>query len=181
MQKIKIDQGDWVVVCDGKKALILENVGDWKFPNLQTREVFEQDNPPTHEQGSDAPGRSFQSVGSMRSAMEQTDWHRKSRRGFSAVISPDGSMPRSAPGDTNSLVMVAPPRALGIIRQAYSTHVRDALRGEVDKDFVKMPVHEIEKHLTGVPRIMERPHLRRAGIRLAARWRSAAADAKKSA
>ena len=62
MQKIKIDQGDWVVVCDGKKALILENVGDWKFPNLQTREVFEQNNPPTHEQGSDAPGRSY-SVG----------------------------------------------------------------------------------------------------------------------
>ena len=82
MQKIKIDQGDWVVVCDGKKALILENVGDWKFPNLQTREVFEQDNPPTHEQGSDAPGRSFQSVGSMRSAMEQTDWHEKAEEDF---------------------------------------------------------------------------------------------------
>ena len=43
--------------------------------------------------------------------------------------------------------MVAPPRALGIIRQAYSPHVRSALRGEVDKDFVKMPVHEIEKKL----------------------------------
>ena len=23
------------------------------------------------------------------------------------------------------------------------------LRAEIDKDFVKMPVHEIEKHLTG--------------------------------
>ena len=82
MQKIKIDQGDWVVVCDGKKALILENIGDWKFPNLQTREVFEQKNPPTHEQGSDAPGRSFQSVGSTRSAMEQTDWHKKAEKDF---------------------------------------------------------------------------------------------------
>lgn len=149
MQKIKIDQGDWVVVCDGKKALILENVGDWKFPNLQTREVFEQDNPPTHEQGSDAPGRSFQSVGSMRSAMDQTDWHAKAEKDFLEDLAGRLDAAINA-GDTNSLVMVAPPRALGIIRQAYSQHVRAALRGEVDKDFVKMPVHEIEQHLTGV-------------------------------
>jgi protein required for attachment to host cells len=148
MQKFKIDQGDWVVVCDGKKALILENVGDWKFPNLQTREVFEQDNPPTHEQGSDAPGRSFQSVGSMRSAMDQTDWHAKAEKDFLEDLAGRLDAAINA-GDTNSLVMVAPPRALGIIRQAYSQHVRAALRGEVDKDFVKMPVHEIEQHLTG--------------------------------
>jgi protein required for attachment to host cells len=27
--------------------------------------------------------------------------------------------------------------------------LKGAVRAEVDKDFVKMPVHEIEKHLTG--------------------------------
>jgi protein required for attachment to host cells len=148
MQKIKIDQGDWVVVCDGKKALILENVGDGKFPNLQTREVFEQVNPPTHEQGSDAPGRSIQSVGSARSAMEQTDWHDKAEKDFLEDLA--GRLDAAiGAGDTSSLVMVAPPRALGIMRQAYSHHVRSALRAEVEKDFVKMPVHEIEQHLTG--------------------------------
>ncbi len=120
MQKIKIDQGDWVVVCDGKKALILENVGDWKFPNLQTREVFEQDNPPTREQGSDAPGRSIQSVGSARSAMEQTDWHRKAEEDFLHDLAGQARCRDRVAGDTSSLVMVAPPRALGIIRHAYS-------------------------------------------------------------
>jgi protein required for attachment to host cells len=151
MQKIKIDQGDWVVVCDGKKALILENVGDAKFPNLRTREVFEQSNPATREQGSDAPGRSIQSVGSARSAMEQTDWHRKAEEDFlhDLVGHLDAEI---SSGNTRSLVMVAPPRALGIIRHAYSAHVRDALRGEVDKDFVKMPLHEIEQYLTGAPK-----------------------------
>jgi len=151
MQKIKIGQGDWVVVCDGNKALILENIGDWKFPNLQTREVFEQANPPTHEQGSDAPGRSFQSVGSMRSAMDQTDWHKKAEADFLHDLA--GRLDAAiGAGDTSSLIMVAPPRALGIIRQAYSSHVRGALRGEVDKDLVKLPVYEIEKQLTGVPK-----------------------------
>jgi len=43
--------------------------------------------------------------------------------------------------------MVASPRALGMIRSDYSVAVRKVLRGELDKDLVKMPVHEIEKQL----------------------------------
>ena len=41
MTKMKIDTGDWIVVCDGRKALILANLGDRMFPNLHTREVRE--------------------------------------------------------------------------------------------------------------------------------------------
>ena len=44
--------------------------------------------------------------------------------------------------------MIVPPRALGVIRQAYSQKVRSAVQHEVDKDLVKMPVYEIEKYLT---------------------------------
>jgi protein required for attachment to host cells len=36
MPELKIDQGEWVVVCDGRKALVLENVGDDKFLNLKS-------------------------------------------------------------------------------------------------------------------------------------------------
>lgn len=150
MKRLKIAQGDWVVVCDGTKALILENVGDEKFPNLQTKEVFAQTNPKTHEQGTDAPGRSVQSVGSARSSMEQTDWHEQAERAF--LVDLAGRLDAAlGAGNMKSLVMVAPPRALGMIRQAYSTQIKHALREEIDKDFVKMPVYEIEKHLVGAP------------------------------
>jgi protein required for attachment to host cells len=47
------------------------------------------------------------------------------------------------------MIMIAPPRALGVIRQAYSHQLRGVLRQEIDKDMVKMPVHEIERHLAG--------------------------------
>ena len=50
-------------------------------------------------------------------------------------------------GEAKALIIVAPPRALGVLRQAYSHNLRTALRAEIDKDFVKLPVHEIEKHL----------------------------------
>ena len=54
-----------------------------------------------------------------------------------------------AAGKAKSIIMVAPPRALGMIRPAYSHALKGAIRAEVDKDYVKLPVYEIEKHLTG--------------------------------
>lgn len=146
MSKLKLHPGEWVVVCDGAKALVLENTGDEKFPNLKTREVYQQNDPPTHEQGSDAPGRSVQSVGARRSAMEQTDWHDQGERRFLEKLAARLDAALQA-GEVRSLVIAAPPRALGALRQVYSAGLRHALAAEIDKDLVKMPLHEIEKHL----------------------------------
>jgi protein required for attachment to host cells len=146
MTGLKICEHDWVVVCDGQKALILENAGDAVFPNLKTREVYEQKNPKTAEQGTDKPGRAVNSVGSVRSAMEQTDWHDQTEQAFLDDLAARLDAAVTA-GETKAVVMVAPPRALGMLRQVYSPHLRQALRAEIDKDFVRMPVHEIERHL----------------------------------
>jgi protein required for attachment to host cells len=146
MQKLKIRQGDWIVVCDGKKALVMENAGDEKFLDLKTRQVFEHPDPKTHEIGTDAPGRSFSSVGYGRSAMEQADWHDQEEQRFLQRLLDYLSAAVHA-GQIKSLLIVAPPRALGVLRQSYSHDVRKALRAEIDKDFVRMPVDEIEKHL----------------------------------
>ena len=148
MSKLKIRQGEWVVVCDGAKALVLENVGDDVHPNLKTRQVYEHKAAKTHEQGSDAPGRAIQSVGARRSAMEQTDWHEQEEHKFLTDLAGRLDAAVTA-GDAKAITIVAPPRALGVLRQAYSPRLRDALRAEIDKDLVKMPVHEIEKHLAG--------------------------------
>jgi protein required for attachment to host cells len=149
MTALLIRHGEWVVVCDGAKALILENAGDINVPRLKTVQVFEQSNLPTHALGTDAPGRSFNSVGHARSAVEQTDWHDQAERAFllNLALHLDAAI---AEGKAKSVIVVAPPRALGMIRPAYSQALKGAVRVEVDKDFVKMPVHEIEKHLTGI-------------------------------
>jgi protein required for attachment to host cells len=148
MTKLKIKQGDWVIVCDGKKALVLENAGDEKFLNLKTREVFEHPDAKTSDLGTGAPGRSFSSVGSGRSAVEQTDLHAQEEEKFLRKLADHLDVAVKA-GQAKSLIMVAPPRALGVLRQAYSHNLRSVLRAEIDKDFVKLPVHEIEKHLVG--------------------------------
>jgi protein required for attachment to host cells len=76
MSKLRIPHDAFVFVGDGRKALFLRNEGDEKFPNLKTARVFEDENPPTHEQGSDRPGRAFKRAGTnLRSGVEDTDWH----------------------------------------------------------------------------------------------------------
>lgn len=148
MPGLTIRNGEWVVVCDGAKALILENAGDSKFPNLKTVEVFEQTDLPTRDIGTERPGRSYSSVGHGRSAYEQTDWHNQQEEAFLTRLVEHLDAALGA-GKTKSLIIVAPPRALGVLRPAYSHAVKNAVRAELDKDFVKMPVHEIEKHLAG--------------------------------
>jgi len=146
MADLKIDNGGWVVVCDGAKALVLENAGSRMRPNLTTRQVFEQPGLSDGELSADRPGRAFNSVGSARSAMEQVDRHDQDEQRFLTGIA-DHLDKAVLAGETPSLIVVAPPKAIGILRRAYSSHVKQALRAEVEKDFVKMPVKEIERHL----------------------------------
>jgi len=146
MEKLKVGTGDWVVVCDGRKALILENIGDRMFPNLHMKEVREHADQPTSAQGSDAPGKVHSSVGTARSAIEQTDWHDEAERAFLKALA-ERLHQAVTTGETRGLTMVASPRALGMIRADYTDAMRKVLHGEVHKDLVKLPVYEIEKQL----------------------------------
>jgi protein required for attachment to host cells len=142
----KIRNGDWVVVCDGAKALIFENAGDPDLINLITKEAVEAENPSTSEQGADRPGRVHQSVGSSRSSVEQTDWHDRAEQSFLRDLA--ARLDRAVESGTmKGIVLVAAPRAMGVLRPELSPRVTKAIRGEVAKDYTGMPVDQIEKHL----------------------------------
>jgi protein required for attachment to host cells len=143
---VKIDHGMWVVVCDGAKALVLENAGNRNTPKLKTREVYSQVDHKIPELGAGPPGRSFSSVGQGRSAMEQIDRQDHEEQRFLAKLAARLDQAVLG-GETPSLIVVAPPRAIGVLRREFSPHVRQAIRAEVEKDYVKMPVDEITRHL----------------------------------
>jgi protein required for attachment to host cells len=146
MKKTPIGPGDWVVVCDGRKWLILENAGDERLLNLKAREERQAENPATHLQGTDRPGRTHQSTGAARSAVSQTDWHDEAERAFLKSLAKrinDAALRR----ETNALILVAPPRALGMIRPELSPAAVKILRAEIDKDYVALPIYEIEKRI----------------------------------
>jgi protein required for attachment to host cells len=144
---VSIKNKEWVVVCDGAKALVLENAGDATMPDLKTREVYEQENQATRELGADAPGRAGGVDGKNRSAVGQTDWHERNERAFLEKLAGRLDAKVSA-GAVKSIVLIAPPRALGVLRAASSAALKNAVRAEIDKDLVGVPVHELEKRLT---------------------------------
>lgn len=146
MARLKVESGDWVIVCDGRKALILENIGDQISPNLREREVREHTDAATRALGTDTPGRVHPSVGTARSSVEQTDRHDEAERTFLYGLATRLDKAVKA-GETKALIVVAPPRALGMLRKAYTAVIQGALREEVHKDLMKIPIYEIEKHL----------------------------------
>ncbi|MGO4705364.1 host attachment protein [Microvirga sp. 2MCAF38] len=137
-----------VVVADGRKALLLDDTGTALQPQLHLKQsLHAADNPSTRDQGTDKPGRSFQSVGMMRSAMEQTDWHELAERQFALdVIAAIKSLHQQEP--FSALTLVAPPRTLSYFRQEMPELLKKLVRSEIAKDLTKLPAQEIERHLT---------------------------------
>lgn len=148
MSKHAIPHGAFVFVGDGRKALFLRNEGDEKFANFVTERVLvDQENPPTHEQGTDEPGRGFaRAHTTRRSAMEPTDWHKIEEHRFAQRVSAALARlvgERAAP----ALVLVAPPRTLADLRKELDRSVSEKIVLEINKDLTKIPVWEIERHI----------------------------------
>jgi protein required for attachment to host cells len=141
-----LEHSTWVLICDGGKAILAENAGDAAAPNLQVRETFEHPDPPTHEQGTDRPGRKFAGIGEARSATEPTDFHTQAEENFLRTIA--HRLERNI-GERHirNLIVVAPPKAIGVLRRAFSPAVRNVLHHEIEKDYVHMPMYEVERHL----------------------------------
>jgi protein required for attachment to host cells len=150
MSKVRIPHDTLIFVGDGRKALFLRNAGTPTEPNFVTENVVKQDdNPSTAAQGADRPGRSFASVGSARSAMEQTDWHEIEEQRFAREAADIiARMVRAR--NIQHVVIAAPPRTLAELRNALADDVRARVIGEVSKDFTRQPVSEIAKHLAEV-------------------------------
>jgi len=136
----------WAVVADGAKALILVNDGTDASPLLSVLDKAELENPPSREQGTDRPGRMPDPSKGQRSAMEATDWHDLAEAGFLRDFA--GRLNRAAQADRFSrLILVAPPKVLGLLRPELGAAVRDRVVAEIGSDLTGHPVSEIEGHI----------------------------------
>ena len=146
MTRLLIHHKAQVLVCDGSKALFYVNVGDAQAISLQVGKTLVEDHPPTRDLGTDKPGRSFDSAGASRSAVQQTDWHDLAEAAFLRRVAQtlDASV---RVDEVKELVIVAPPRALGMLREQLSESVRGVLKAEIARDLVKMPRPKVEAFL----------------------------------
>jgi protein required for attachment to host cells len=152
MNTVKLPHKAWILVGDGRKALVLRNEGDETFPNLQTTTVFKDlPNPATSELGTDRPGRAVEHLTGRRSGMEATDWHEIAEQRFAQSVA-STLCARDDAGDISALIVVAPPKTLAELRDSFSESLKRKIVAEVNKDLTRHPVHEIERLLTGTPK-----------------------------
>jgi protein required for attachment to host cells len=146
MSGFQIPHDTLVLVGDGRKALFLRNHGDAKFPDLKVERIFADPNPPTREQGTDKPGRTYAGVGSRRAGMEETDWHDLAEHRFARDVA-DALERLVREQKVQRIVIASPPKTLADLRQALHSGVKKCIVGELPKDLTNHPVYEVEKHL----------------------------------
>ncbi|MBT8409604.1 MAG: host attachment family protein [Alphaproteobacteria bacterium] len=134
--------GTWVLVADGEKALFLENTGDVRAPALEVRRMKEQDNPPTREQATAAPGRVQSSATTSSPAYDETDWHRLEKERFAQHLA-DTMLDMARADRFRQIVVVAPPLVLGELRSAWDSEVGARVVAEIDKTLTNHTVTDI--------------------------------------
>lgn len=141
---MKLKSGQWVLVADGARAILLQNEGTALAPQLRAVRTFEHHNPKTSELGDDKPGRAFESTGTRRSATESPDLHQRAEDRFVAGLMTMLADEAKAE-DYSGVIVVAPPVALGEMRKHVSNGLKDHIVAWIDKDLTKETIPAITK------------------------------------
>jgi protein required for attachment to host cells len=139
----------WILIADGAHARLFANHGPGKGIELLDDKLA-ADHRLTHEIVDDRLGRTHESIGATRHAISaRHDPHRELKQGFAVSLAKMLDQ-RRAEHAFDRLVIVAPPKALGDLREALSAPVRSVVRAELDKDLTKTPIAELPGHLAAV-------------------------------
>lgn len=139
-------KGIQVVVADGEKAMILENVGTTDRPQLRVLARLEQDLDAVRAGVTDRPGRRPDTGPGQRSALEEGDVVRVAKDRFATGVAAE--MNRRAADGAARIVLAAPPQTLARLRDALSPAVRARLLGEIDKTLTQHPLDRMAAILT---------------------------------
>jgi len=138
-----------VLVTDGRKTLFFRNEGDENQIDLRTENVDEREDLKDGEMKTDAPGAIGQSGGySGRVAYEETDFHQLEEDRW-AVAAADQVNRRALNNDFEQLVIVAPPKTLGVLRKKLHKEAERRIVCEIPKEMTRRPIPDIEALVVG--------------------------------
>ena len=137
----------WIVIADGAQARILENHGPGKGLIPLPGQAMHKTPRPSRDINSDRPGRSHDRFGPGRHAMEPpSDPHREEKRRFADLLA-EHLNAAALEQSYDRLILVAPAKTLGDLRQALSKEAAARIDGELSKDLTKIPDHDLPGHL----------------------------------
>jgi len=130
---VLIPNSSLIVAVDGSRMSIFRNIGEAFKPALELIEEHQNPTPRSSEMGDDRPGRSGQSTSPRKGAYEQTDLHQQAEDRFARQAAE--RIDQIARDSKVGLVLVAAPRALGVVRQHLRTDTSQKLLAEIAKAF----------------------------------------------
>jgi protein required for attachment to host cells len=145
-----------VLVADGRKMLFFRNHGDENQIDLRTEAHDQREDRKDRDIKTDAPGTQAQSAGYGRPAMDETDFHQQEEDRWIQEAAEELKK-RVLRNDFDALAIVAPPKALGVLRKALHKEVEKRIVCTVNKEMSGRPIPDIEALLDGHTRPEELP------------------------
>jgi protein required for attachment to host cells len=137
-----------VLVADGTKILFLRNHGDENHIDLRTESHDARQDRKERYYRTDAPGTVKQSFGYGHSTYEETDFQQQEEDRWIKDAAEELKK-RVLRGDFYALAIVAPPKALGVLKKCLHSEVQKRIICTVNKEMSGRPIPDIEALLNG--------------------------------
>jgi len=141
-----ISRNAWVVVADGGRANIYENVGDIGEISLKLLRAVDQHNARKRDNGHDHTSQAQGGQGHHKSALEPKNPQAAEKHDFLQLLI-DGLIFDVQSGQCRELVLIASPLALGTLRQHMPAALAAKIVKEVNKDYTHLAANELSKLL----------------------------------
>ena len=141
-----------VLVADGRKMLFFRNHGDGNQIDLRTEaHDARRKQRRNREIKTDAPGTVKQSFGFGHSTYEETDFHQQEEDRWIRDAAEELKK-RALRNDFDTLAIVAPPKALGVLKKCFHKEVERRVVCSVAKEMSGRPIPDIEALLVDATR-----------------------------
>ena len=137
-----------VLVADGRKMLFFRNHGDGEQIDLRTEAHDQRQDRKDSEIKTDSPGSIHQSAGYGRSTYEEADFQQQEEDRWIKEAAEELKA-RVLRNDFDALAIVAPPKALGVLKKCLHKEVEKRLVCTVNKEMSGRPIPDIEALLNG--------------------------------
>ena len=149
-----------VLVADGRKMLFFRNHGDENQIDLRTEAHDERADAKDSEMKTDLAGAAAHGAGVAgrgigaqgghvaRPAMEETDYHQLEEDKWVKDVAEELKR-RALRNDYDALAIIAPPKALGVLRKELHKEVEKRIILTLNKEMTDRPIPDIEELLVG--------------------------------
>ncbi len=143
---MRIKADTLMVMADGQKAIFLKNTAGNGGIRLERLCIMSLNTEPSRKLGRDRPGHSQIGSDSHRTSFEQPDYHQIVEDRFLGSVA-KGITQFLKLGGFQDIMLIAEPRAMGILRSQMDKATKEFVRSEITKDYLKTKIPDLETYL----------------------------------